>query len=751
MGTETLTSTPDHQADALDFDRSASTSPWAKPVYTLAIFVSAFLLFLVQPMFARMVLPQLGGSPAVWNTALVFYQATLLLGYAYAHWASQRLIGRRWIWHVLLLIVGFSFLPIRLHHLGEPPSSGTPVFWLLGMLALGVGVPFFFVSTTSPLLQRWFSRTGHRQAKNPYFLYAASNVGSLLALLGYPLVVEPQLRLLQQSGLWSLGFVVLALLVAACGAFLPRSATGPAIAEVSSDPIPWKRRGRWVLLAFVPSALLMGVTTYITTEIAAVPLLWVGPLAIYLLTFILTFADKRWLPHGLVRVLAPLAIVAPLVFIVGTYHDVRWVPLATGFAGFFVCAMLCHGELSDNKPPADRLTEFYLWVSLGGVLGGIFCGLLAPVLFKQVLEYPIALVLCAGLAPAWAKKASYWDVVLPVLVVAASIWSLYELKRNGTWFEQDTWKAMLLPGALTLLAFGRPVRMAASVAAFVAIPLFWGPSLTTRIYQSRGFFGTLIVRSYSDMNVLLHGTTLHGLQLKDDAHRDSPVSYYHPTGPVGDFLIKRHRPVGARMGVVGLGVGTLTSYSEPGEDWTVYDIDPEVVKVSSNPKYFTYLQDAKGHVDIVLGDARVSLTKSHDEYDVLMLDAYSSDAVPVHLITKEAFEVYMKRLRPGGLLAVHISNRYMHLWPVVASAARELGLVERRRNDRSTGSPMEPGKDSSEWCVLTRTVTDLGPIAKDPEWKEDSVPAGFHTWTDDRSSLLQVLIGSPWDLTEAGH
>lgn len=725
----------------------------SKAIFTLSILVSAFLLFLVQPMFARMMLPYLGGSPAVWNTSLVFFQAVLLLGYAYAHWAAKNLTGKKVGVHIAIMLVGMAFLPIRVPNWGDPPTSGTPVFWLLGMLAMGVGVPFFITSSTSPLLQRWFSRLGHSQSANPYFLYAASNIGSLAALLGYPLVFEMNLPLYKQSNLWSVGFATLIFCVGCCASFFAKAEPETVQEDVVLEPIPWQRKMKWVLLAFVPSSLLMGVTTYVSTEIAAVPLLWVIPLAIYLFTFILTFADRKLIPQKLIRAIAPFFIVIPLIVTVGQFKRVDigdwtspwWIPIAAGFGGFFVASMLCHGELSEDKPEPARLTEFFLWVSFGGVLGGLFCGLVAPVVFKQVLEYPIALVLCAALLKPSTDKKSFWDWLLPVLTAIASAACLYALHKGGHWNEREVWRAMAIPGILCVLAYARPARLATSVAILAAAPLFFGPIVTSRMYQSRGFFGTLIVRSNESERTLLHGTTLHGQQPLSPSLALIPSSYYHQTGPCGDILEKRKRPENAHIGVVGLGVGTLLAYSRPGEEWTIFEIDPEIVKIASDPHYFTYLSSAKGKWKVSLGDARLNLEHTTDTFDVLLMDAYSSDAVPIHLITVEAIRGYLKRLKPGGLLAIHISNRYMDLWPVFAAAAKELNLVERRRYDVTENELLFPYKNASNWLVLAPKESDLGSIAIDPNWMPDETPSGFLPWTDDRSSILTVLKDSPWN------
>lgn len=716
----------------------------SKFVFTAAIFVSAFLLFLVQPMFARMALPYLGGAPSVWNTALVFYQAILLLGYLWAHWIAKSSKSTPAILiHGAVLVFAAVMLPIKLPQLGSPPASGSPVPWLLGLLALGVGLPFFVVSTTSPLLQRWFSRIGHKESQSPYFLYAASNIGSLTALLGYPVFFERLMTLKQQSQFWAVGFLVLLLLILACAWILKKSPDTAEALEGTPEPIEAKRKLRWVALAFVPSCLLMGVTTYISTEIAAVPLLWVIPLAIYLLTFILTFANRRLIPHKLVRILAPFFMTVPLIVTIGTYIEIKWLALAAGFGGFFICSMLCHGELSEDKPAPASLTEFFLWVSVGGVLGGLFCGLIAPVVFKQVLEYPIALVLCAGLMRFEKPKKIVLDIALPALTLVAAVLGLVWLKQNNEWNEFLSWKAMIAPALIAAFAIGSPLRLALSVAIVAAVPIFFGPISTNRLYQSRSFFGTIVVRSNDYISTLSHGTTLHGEQFKNPLWRNEPVSYYHRTGPIGDVIEKRGIPADAKVGIVGLGIGTMMAYAHPGQTWTIYEIDPEVVKVAENPDYFTYLSDHKGQYSVVLGDARLRLAESSQKFDLLVLDAYSSDAVPVHLITVEAFKTYASMLNPGGAIAVHISNRYMELWPVVASAASELGMVEKRRRDFDVPAT-DRFKVASNWMLLCKTEADFGALLSDPNWVGDVVPPGFTTWTDERSSILEVLKGSPF-------
>ncbi len=700
-------------------------------------------------MFARMALPTLGGAPSVWNTALVFYQGTLLLGYLYAHWASKAISNRRLIWvHAVVLLLALVSLPIRLPMIGRPPTSGSPILWLLTQFTVGIGLPFFAVSTTSPLIQRWFSHIGHRQSDNPYFLYAASNLGSLLALILYPILVEPQFKLAEQSLAWSMGYGLLILLIVSCMVLVvrkdPEIERHHAESQPKAESILIRRRFRWILLAFVPSSLLMGVTTHITTEIAAVPLLWVLPLSIFLLTFIFCFSDRQLIKHRYIRAALPIFVGLPLLVTIGGFREPKWIAMLIGFVSFFVCTMFCHGELAKDRPSPARLTDFYLTISLGGVLGGLFCGFVAPIIFKQVYEYPLTLVLCAALIPSRGSRTYIFEIPFPILTALAGVLSLLWLKNTPNWNEYQTWRAMIAPLIFAILSFGSPVRLSLSIATLAMVPLFFGPVASHRVYQSRSFFGTIIVREFSQVNMLSHGTTLHGEQWKLPFYAKRAVSYYSESGPVGDIFLRRAVPRDASVGVVGLGVGTLTAYSQPDQSWFIFEIDPNVVKVASDPKYFTYLQNSASKPQIVLGDARLTMSSLDQKFDYIFLDAYSSDAVPIHLITKEAFSLYKSKLKPGGLIAVHVSNRYMNLWPVVTRNGNELGMIVRRRHDGDIFG--DPTKNASEWLILVNDVLDLGNLRQNKNWEANDVDARFKTWTDDRSSILEVLKGSPFNI-----
>jgi len=733
-------------------------------VFALAMLVSAALLFVVQPMIAKMVLPLLGGSPEVWNTCMVFFQAALLAGYAYAH-ATTALLGarRQAVLHAGLLMLPFAFLPLRIPEawLGSPPSGANPGPWLLGLLTVAVGLPFFVVSTTAPLLQRWFSGTGHPAAVDPYFLYGASNIGSMVALLGYPIVVEPNLRFARQSQFWAVGYGVFVVLILACAVALWRAPRGVQEADDDGDDAAGAEGrpglGRWsrlVGLAFVPSSLMLGVTTYLTTDIAAIPLLWVIPLAIYLLTFILVFARRPPLLHPwMVRVLPMAIVLLVLVLSLGT-QQLLFIPLH--LLTFFLVAMVCHGELARLRPSARHLTGFYLAMSLGGVLGGIFNALVAPIIFDWVAEYPLALVLaCLALPRVDRSEPGPWDRALDFAVPLAVGVVLVEivtriLPRPGS--QPGGLVPRLVGGVAAIICYtfkDRPVRFALGVGA-VLFAFQVKPSHHGRILlQERNFFGVLRIAHDlpSHSHRMIHGNTLHGQQGLDPGLRREPLTYYHRTGPIGQvFESFGARPGRPDVAIVGLGAGSLACYAEPGQGWTFYEIDPAVVRIARDPRFFSYLQDCRARSrDVVVGDARLRLRDAPDGgYGLIVLDAFSSDAIPMHLLTREALRLYRGKLAGGGLIAFHISNRYLDLVPVLGALARDAGLIDRVRRDRDiTPEQAKAGKTPSAWVVMAAREEDLGSLGKDPRWKASMVRPDEEVWTDDFSNIIRhFLIGT---------
>ncbi len=714
-------------------------------LFTVTSFLSAFLLFLIQPVFAKMLLPVLGGAPAVWNTAMVFYQGVLLAGYAYGHLLFKRLrpSGQFWV-HGALLIIPLAFLPFALPKGIAPPATENPIPWVLATMATTIGVPFFMVTTGAPILQKWFHQTRHAHAEDPYFLYTASNAGSLLALIAYPFMIEPRLALAEQSRAWTYGYVVLVVLLLACGWFARRGAeaeqAGPT--EVA-EPIPWPRRLRWIMLAFVPSSLMLGVTSTISSDIASMPLLWLIPLTLYILSFVLVFARKPLIPHRFWQLLAPLALASLTVLLASATVRPKVVVMSTYVVVFFLVAMAFHGELVRDRPHASRLTDFYLTMSFGGVLGGIFCGLVAPSAFNNNLELHVTLLIAAALLPSLTGKKAGWAYALPV--VAIGLYWLVVARFSGAMDETVKWLFLMLLVAVVLAwASLRPIGFVLGMAGVFVAGNLNRPELKTYEFERRSFFGVLrVIRQESTgLRVLRHGTTVHGYQPLKRNGPPVPASYYHRTGPVGQVLahIQKDRPV--RMAVLGLGAGTMACYCRKQDSMDIYEIDPLVLTVAEDPKYFTYLSSAAGDVKIIVGDGRIQLNRTEATYDAMVFDAYSSDAVPIHLITREAVQLYLRRLAPNGVLLFHISNRHLDMKPVLAQIAAAEGLVARVEMDNAvTPWQMAEGKTASEWVVMTKEPSVLATVTAGEPWKEMPEKPGFRGWTDDYSSLIGVWKG----------
>ncbi len=726
-------------------------------LYTATVFIGAALLFFVEPMFARMVLPWLGGSPSVWNTAMVFYQVVLLAAYGYAH-ASTRWLGvrRQAAWHLLILLAPLALLPIAIPAGWPPPTQGHPIVWLLGLMLAAVGLPFFAVAATSPLLQKWFASTGHRHAADPYFLYAASNAGSMLALLSYPVWVEWHWRLAQQSRWWMRGFGLLEVLTAACAVCLwrwssPSSATKPSPPPPVpglSDRLAWNRCLRWVLLAFVPSSLMLSVTTYLSSNVAVVPLMWVVPLTIYLLTFILAFARHQIISRQFLSRALPV-LLAPLVMTLNMRASEPIGPLTLlHLTAFFVVAALCHTEVAADRPAAAHLTEFYLWISVGGALGGLFNALIAPLVFHSVVEYPLLLVAAclvgwraADRSPAGAMLR---DCLWPAILTLATAGAL--LAVRATPLQSSAIVGPCLFGAPTLACYlfsKRPLRFALGIAGFLLIGGLYQTREGQALYATRSFFGVHRVEAdpTGRYHLLFHGPILHGLQCLDPDRRREPLAYYARTGPVGQVLADYGRDPSEHIAVVGLGTGTLSCYAQPGQRWTYFEIDPAVLKIASDERFFTFLRDAATPPRIVLGDARLSLAAEPDrQFDLLILDAYSSDAIPIHLVTREALALYLQKLAPGGHLAFHISNTHLDLEPVLADLARDARVACLTREDLAVPKQeLAAGKAASVWVVMAPHADDLVQLAHDPRWRPSRGRNPPVIWTDDYSSLLSIL------------
>lgn len=739
-------------------------------VFTISMFLSATLLFLVEPMLAKMALPMLGGTPAVWNTCLVFFQAVLLAGYLYAYAATKWLSRRAQIGlHIALALTPFFVLPLHIPFGWEPPAQSSPVLWMLGMLSVAVGLPFFLLSSSTPMLQRWFSQSGHKQASDPYFLYSASNAGSLVGLLGYPLLLEPMLGLSQQSHFWSYGYFLFVAMITLCGVMVWRAR--PDIAVKADAPIneadalgaaAWRQRFRWIALAFVPSSLMMGVTTAFTTDVPSIPLFWVLPLALYLLSFVLVFAKRPPISHEWMIRRLPFLIIGSLVPIVSKTKLPLLVLMTLYLLTLFAIALVCHGELARSRPKVSRLAEFYLWMSFGGVLGGIFNALIAPVIFSSVAEFPLVLVFAALLRPpidqktelpAKAARTKRSDWLQPIALGLSMIAVIACVTHVG-----------LRPGhALHLLIFGysmlwclsfgkRPLRFAAGVAAVLAASSFYTGPLGEILHTERSFFGVSRVTNDQGgkFRDLFHGATIHGIQSLDPKQSLEPMGYYYRSGPAWSILNAMHvKTLDGSAGtvrkpdwaVVGLGAGEMACYLQPGESLTYFEIDPAVKRIASNPRYFTFLSQCAPAARIVLGDARLKLRDAPDStYDLIVLDAFNGDTIPMHLMTGEALALYVRKLRPGGMITFHISNLYLDLAPTLGALARNAGLACLKVDDMGVSqAEIDAGKYPSKWVVMARSKEDLGALAKDSHWVPVNVPIGTQLWTDDYSNIVSMI------------
>ncbi len=718
----------------------------ARVLFVATILTGSFLLFLVQPMIARIALPRLGGAPAVWNSAMLVYQALLLGGYGYAHLLSRVAPRRQRVVHLAVLLAACAFLPIGLSDRALPDGA-EPALWVPYLFVVSIGPLFFAVSAQAPLMQRWFASA--RPGADPYALYAASNLGSFAGLLAFPLLVEPLMTVTRQRWLWSAGYIALIVLVAACARLLPAgSGTG---GEPARRPAPSRARVlRWIALGFVPSGMMLATSTFVSTDLVAMPLLWVIPLAIYLLSFSIAFAARRG-AADLLTSSAPVTIVLFGGVLMGGFAERATFSAVTALILLFMISVALHTQLYRLRPEPARLTGFYLAMSFGGALGGVFAGLVAPTLFDWTWEYPLLIVAAGMLVPqtyltpalraVWHRRgAPAIGSVAIVLLLAGAVLLIgrepggfREVRHVGTIFA--------------IVALGGLVSLGARVPYLLVLAsglLLFGGVRAVSLEPGarvRSYFGVYTVADEPRRRTLIHGTTLHGVQLTGTAARErTPTTYYTPDSGVGHVM--RAAPAvfgpGARIGVVGLGTGTLACYAQPGQRWRFYEIDPAMAALT-RARRFTFVADCAPQATIVLGDARLSLERAAPaSLDVLALDAFSSDAVPMHLLTREAFAGYARVLARNGVLAVHISNRFVNLRPVVAAAARAGGWQALILDHRP--SLLKEEETPSSWVVMTRDPWTLALVTgREGEWKTLRARPGFAAWTDDYASILPLL------------
>ncbi len=723
-------------------------------LYIAAIFLSAALLFAVQPMFTKMVLPRFGGAPSVWSVAMVFFQALLLAGYIYAHLLTRYVQGRTAIIiHVAVMMLAALALPLSIAAGWTRPPAVGEAFWLIGLFAASIGLPFFALSANGPLLQAWFARSGHPAAADPYFLYAASNVGSFLALVSYPIAVEPLIRLGDQSRLWSAGFLLLIALIAGCGLLLWRlpGVSAPARIGAAASASPSVRQAaQWVMLAAVPSGLMVAVTAHLSTDVAAVPLLWVLPLALYLLTFVIVFQTRPAIPHQLVVKLQPVFIVGLVALFVFEYVASIVGMVAVHTVAFFVLALMCHGELAKSRPAPQYLTAFYMWMSFGGMIGGLSAGLIAPYVFSSVLEYPILIVLAVLCRPGLAlpRTRNAWLLWI-VALTAASVVLISSGPFENLLSDGGYKIALGVILAATLIFWRNPLAMAAVVAfVFSADRVYTEDSGTISI---RSFFGVHKIAESDDgrFRVLLHGTTIHGAERKRDTDnrragvRPDLIMYYYDGSAMAQAInaVRERKGAPIRFAVIGLGAGSLACRAEPEDTVTYYEIDPAVVDIASDSRLFTYLSACRPTTPIVLGDARLTLAHEPDgAYDLIMVDAFSSDAIPIHLLTREAMAIYLKKLSPQGMVLLHVSNRHLELASVVAGIADASGLVMRLNEGGDIAGDDAEYKFVGTVAVAARRDEDFGALVWSPFWRVMKPDARQWVWTDDYSNIVGSVI-----------
>lgn len=716
-------------------------------------------------MVAKMILPFLGGTPAVWNMSLFFFQALLLAGYLYAHLGNSWLGPKRHaLIHLAIVVFAVVFLPVVIRHHWFTVPVDQPERLVLSVLFVSVGFPFFVLASGSPLIQKWFANTSHPVARDPYFLYAASNLGSIVGLIAYPTILEPYFSLADQSRSWFYGYLALIAFTSACifclWRFFFASARddSPRLAEEANGDVSWldsrdvtfARRIRWVVLSLVPSSLLLGVTTYVTTDVASAPLFWIVPLALYLLSFVITFSRRVWISHSFVVRRQGFLLLAAAITVFTQATDPGWLLVSLHLVAFLATALVCHGELAKDRPPTRHLTEFYLWLSIGGVIGGFLNALLAPMIFRNVLEYPLAMIVAALVRPHLdevprGRRDRWLDLLLPaglgLFVAGIILWS----QENALLSSGTVYRLILgAAGALCLSFACRPLRFGLGMGALLLVSGLHPNSYGDLLYSNRSFFGAY--RAMIDKNEKYHhlfqGTTIHGTQRLDPKRRLELTSYYHPTGPVGQvFSVFSKVHESGNVAVVGLGTGALACNGTHRQDFTFFEIDSLVEQIARDPKLFTFLRDCPPKIKVTLGDARISLAQAPDHhYQLFVLDAFSSDVIPIHLLTREAVQLYLSKLDENGILFFHISNRYMDLAPTLDRLGSSLNLVVLVRNDvQATPAEQEDGKDPSRWVIMSRRRDVVAEFLSDPRWKLLDGRLGGDLWTDDYSNILRVI------------
>ena len=727
-------------------------------LFASTLFSSALLMFVLQPLFGKLLLPLLGGTPAVWNSCMVFYQSVLFLGYLYAHLLGTRLkSNHQIIVHLAVISLSFLALPVGLPENLIPPTESNPTFWLFSTLALAIGLPFFVLSTTAPLIQKWFAHVGHKDSHDPYFLYAASNTGSLVSLLSYPFLIEPNWGLNAQQSDWTLGYVGLCLLIAACGFALWKNYQSienenVTISASNAPPLSWKTKFYWGALAFVPSSLLLGLTNFISTDIASVPLLWIIPLTVYLFSFVVVFSRWNDKSHAWFVRLQPVFLIPFVAYAFINPADLPyWMYLFFHVIAFFFAIMVCHGELAAQRPHSSHLTTYYLIMSFAGMLGGMFNTFVAPFVFNGIYEYPLMIIAALLLRPSLKKlslKETSLQLIDPLLLLIIGAGIYFSVSNLTDYFDGVVISLCVLTIAVYFLR-QRVVAYAGLMGVIISAAMSLHHAESHTLMQERTFFGVMAVREsvltdekgQPEMyHELFHGTTKHGAQRLIPTESKTPLTYYSRPSPMGQ-LFKTFDAQNANwnIGVVGLGAGALACYAKPSQTWTLYEIDPLVVDIAKNSAYFSYLSQCAPNAVSEIGDARLSIQNKPDgTFDLLMMDAFSSDAVPTHLLTREAIELYFKKLKPNGILAFHITNRHLLLKKVVSIHAEEMHLAALINEFKpQTDAPLIVATD---WVVLAKNPETLKLLQTSQigSWQKMPLYFDMPAWTDDFTNIIGI-------------
>ena len=734
-------------------------------IFTATIFLSATLLFSVQPMFTKLILPLLGGASNVWNTAMVFFQAMLLGGYIYAHLVSKYLpVKAQIIVHACVTAAGFIFLPLAVPENIILPESGMPTFWLLGLFGITVGLPFFALSANAPLLQRWFSLTDHRDAENPYFLYSASNAASLIILCAYPFIIEPNTRLGGQTFSWAIGYaVLLVMLLLTAFALLRRLApvSNSISAETPTTKTGWKQKAFWVFLAFLPSSLMLGVTSYMTNNIASTPFLWIMPLALYLLTFVIVFASKPIVTaNGLAKLFPWVVIIGFGLVMPSVTFNVAGLKIGTAMppivkiplllAVYFTISLYCHAILVEKRPDVSGLTEFYILMSVGGVLGGIFNALIAPVIFNSVYEFILVLALVLFLRPSGIEMPEAGEKPWRLLFIgaAAAVFNAIVLLGAGS---TTTYVAFITVTILAVSCIRFDFNRFAKIGMFSALAIvavvfdLFG---SDKIYKDRSFYSLLAVRAedstHGKVHKFVHGNTFHNYQLRDPQLQHIPTSYYIEGGSIHVSVEALRKTLGGNLNaaVIGLGAGAMVCYEQTGDNWMYFEIDPAVVDLARNTKYFSYIETCAPNADIRIGDARQKLGGvAKGSLDMIVVDAFSSNSIPAHLVTREALDLYRSRLKTDGLVFFHTSNKMLDVTSVVARLSEDAGLTARYIDiNEFPNNPYAEHGSLGTGILMGPDAIMQKVTAGDDRFKSWTASRHVKVWTDDYSSVLGTLL-----------